>query len=85
MTEAWAGNAILFYPDYNKPFEIHSNASKYLMGGIVSQEGMTIAYLSKKLMTQTQQLYRNYWQLLLQQFERITQNSEISICTSIRS
>ena len=44
MKEICAEDALLFYPDYNKPFEIHTDPSEYQMGGIISQEGNAIAY-----------------------------------------
>ena len=64
MKEICAEDALLFYPDYNKPFEIHTDASEYQMGGVISQEGNAIAYWSKKLTT-TQTRYPTIEQELL--------------------
>ena len=50
-----AEDTTLFYPDFNKTFDahtdfnVHTNASEYQLGVIISQEGRPIAYYSKKL------------------------------------
>jgi RNase H-like domain found in reverse transcriptase len=49
-------NALLKFPDYNKVFEIHTDASEYQLGSVISQEGHPIALYSRKL-TET---LRNY-------------------------
>jgi len=36
-------------PNFNKPFQIHTNASNYQLGAVVSQEGKPIAFCSRKL------------------------------------
>jgi len=40
---------LLIYPDWNKPFDIHTNASDYQLGAVISQEGKPIAFFSRKL------------------------------------
>ena len=40
---------ILAYPDFSKPFVIHTDASHYQLGGVISQEGKPIAFYSRKL------------------------------------
>ena len=44
-----AKEALLAYPDFNKPFVIHTDASHYQLGGVISQEGKPIAFYSRKL------------------------------------
>eukprot|EP00957_Ditylum_brightwellii_P078971 6005656-Ditylum_brightwellii.AAC.1 len=39
-----AKNRLLIYPDFNKPFEIHTNASQYQSSATISQGGMPIAF-----------------------------------------
>ena len=40
---------LLRHADFNKPFEIHTDASKYQLGAVISQEGKPIAFYSRKL------------------------------------
>ena len=40
---------LLCHPNFNKPFEVHTAASKNQLGAIISQEGHLIALYSKKL------------------------------------
>lgn len=40
---------ILAYPDFSKPFVIHTDASHYQLGGVISQDGKPIAFYSRKL------------------------------------
>ena len=40
---------LLRHPDFNKPFEIHTDASKYQLGAVISQDNKTIAFYSRKL------------------------------------
>jgi len=44
-----AKEALLAYPDFSKPFVIHTDASHYQLGGVVSQDGKPIAFFSRKL------------------------------------
>ena len=43
-----AEDALLAHPDYTKPFDIHSDASKHQIGGVLSQLGRAIGYFSRK-------------------------------------
>ena len=47
---------LLDYPDFNAPFEIHTDASKLQIGAVISQKGKPIAFYSQK-MDSTQQIY----------------------------
>ena len=40
---------LLAYPDFNAPFEIHTDASKLKIGAVVSQKGKPIAFYSLKI------------------------------------
>jgi RNase H-like domain found in reverse transcriptase len=44
-----AREVMLAYLDFNKPFEIHMDASHYQLGAVISQEGKPIAFYSCKL------------------------------------
>jgi len=45
----FAKETLLAYPNFNKPFQIHTDASHYQLGAVVSQEGKPIAFYSRKL------------------------------------
>ena len=47
---------LLAYPDFNAPFEIHTDASKLQIGAVISQKGKPIAFYSLK-MNSAQQNY----------------------------
>lgn len=40
---------LLTYPDWNKPFDIHTDASDFQFGAVISQENKPIAFFSRKL------------------------------------
>ena len=40
---------ILAYPDFTKMFEIYTDASKYQIGAVITQENKPIAFYSRKL------------------------------------
>ena len=44
-----AREVMLAYPDFSKPFEIHTDASHFQLGAVIAQEGKPIAFYSRKL------------------------------------
>jgi hypothetical protein len=44
-----ARETILAYPDFSKPFVIHTDASDYQLGAVISQNEKPIAFYSRKL------------------------------------
>ena len=40
---------LLAYPDFNAPFEIHTDASKLKFGAVISQKSKSIAFYSRKM------------------------------------
>jgi hypothetical protein len=49
MKRLIAKETLLTYPNFKKPFEIHTDASKVQLGACISQEGRPVAYFSRKL------------------------------------
>ena len=49
MKKLIAKETMLTYPDFNKPFVIHTDASKVQLGACISQDGKPIAFYSRKL------------------------------------
>ena len=52
----YAIDEMLYYPDFYKFFDIHTDSSEYQMGAIISQNERMIAYWYPKL-TDTQNKY----------------------------
>ena len=42
-------STLLAYPNFNEPFEIHTDASHTQLGSVISQHGKPIAFYSRKL------------------------------------
>jgi hypothetical protein len=51
-----AADALAAYPDHNKWFDVHTDASDFQLDACIIQEGRPIAYFSRKL-TKSQQNY----------------------------
>ena len=49
MKRLIAKETLLTYPNFKKPFEIHTDASKVQLGACISQEGRPAAFYSRKL------------------------------------
>ena len=49
MKRIIARKAMLTFPDFNKPFHVHADASDNQLGAVISQEGAPIAFYSRKL------------------------------------
>ena len=49
MKKIVSKEVLLSYPDFSKPFDIHTDASHTQLGAVISQEGKPIAFYSRKL------------------------------------
>ena len=49
MKRILARETLLAHPDFSQPFHIHTDASKFQLGAVISQEGKPIAFYSRKL------------------------------------
>ena len=49
MKKIMAREVVLAYPNFDKPFEIHTDASAYQLGSVISQNRKPIAFYSRKL------------------------------------
>ena len=49
IKKVMARETLLAFPDFNKRFTIHTDASKTQLGAVISQEGKPIAFYSRKL------------------------------------
>ena len=49
MKQTMSRETLLTYPDFQKPFEIHTDASHTQLGACISQEGKPVAFYSRKL------------------------------------
>ena len=49
IKQAITDEVMLSFPDFNKPFEIHTDASDYQLGSVIMQDRRPIAFYSRKL------------------------------------
>ena len=56
IKEMLSKEVLLTYPNFNEPFDIHTDASNLQLGTVISQKGVPIAFYSRKL----NNVQRNY-------------------------
>ena len=49
MKKIISKETLLYYPDFNKEFHIHTDASKVALGAVISQDNKPVAFYSRKL------------------------------------
>ena len=49
MKRILSKEVLLTYPDFNQPFDIHTDASDVQLGAVISQKGKPIAFYTRKL------------------------------------
>ena len=67
MKRIIARKVMLSYPNFNKPFHIHTDASEHQLGAVISQDDSPVAFYSRKLIPAQKNmtsLKRNCCQLL---------------------
>ena len=77
---------LLAYPDFNELFEIHTDASDYQLGAVISQKGRPIAFYSRKLSSAQQNYTTTERELLaivetLKEFRNILLGHKIKVYT----
>ena len=77
---------LLAYPDFNAPFEIHTDASKLQLGAVISQKGKPIAFYSRKMNSYQQNYTTTEKELLsivenLKEFHNILLGHQITVYT----
>ena len=79
-------STILTYPDWSKPFDIHTNASDTQLGAVISQNDMPIAFYSRKINSAQQNYTTMERELLaivdtLKEYQNILYGQDIKIHT----
>ena len=74
------------YPDFNAPFEIHTDASKLQLGAVIYQKGKPIALYSRKMNSAQQNYTTTEKELLsivetLKEFRNILLGHQITVYT----
>ena len=77
---------LLSYPDFNLPFEIHTDASNTQLGAVISQNNKPIAFYSKKLQPAQRRYTTTERELLsiietLKEFKNILMGQQIVVYT----
>ena len=78
---------LLSYPDFNLPFEIHTDASHTQLGVVISQNNKPIAFYSRKLQPAQRQYTNTERELLsiiktLKEFKNILLGQQIVVYTN---
>ena len=87
MKALLASDCINAYPDYNKDFDIYTDASDYQLGAAILQDGRPVAYFSKKL-TQAQRNYTTTEKellaivLCLKEYQKILRGGKLNVYTN---
>ena len=77
---------LLGYPDFNAPFETHTDASKLQLGAVISETGKPIAFYSRKMNSAQQNFTTTEKELLsivetLKKFRNILLGHQITVYT----
>ena len=77
---------LLAYPDFNAPFEIHTDASKLQIGAVISQKGKPISFYSQNMNIAQQNYTTTEKELLsivatLKEFRNILLGNQIAVYT----
>ena len=77
---------LLGYPEFNAPFEIHTDASKLQLGAVISQKSKPIAFYSRKVNSAQQNYTTTEKELLsivetLKEFRNILLGHHITVYT----
>ena len=86
MKQLIAKETLLAYPDFNKKFTIHTDASDFQLGAVIMQEGKPLAFYSRKLTTAQTNYTTTEKELLsivetLKEFRNILLGYEIEVFT----
>ncbi|KAG6611199.1 Pol Polyprotein [Phytophthora cinnamomi] len=86
MKTAMMQTVELAFPDYSKPFHVHTDASGYQLGAVISQEGRPIFFWSKKCNDAQKKCPANKRELLsiklvLQEYKTMLLGHEVHIHT----
>lgn len=80
----------LAYPDFDKPFDIYTDASDYQLGGVLMQDQKPLAFWSQKCDATQRQYATNKKELLssllmLREFRSIVWGQKIKVFTDHRN